>query len=340
MGYCMKNKQRPSSPKGSAPVLLDLRNAPKQGRAKALISKDPRAAHKRRELVPPQLSIVPNRDEDTTPLPPLLKWVGSKRKLAALIGRQTRAAMGRKGRYIEPFIGGGSVFFWLRPEQSIIADVVPELVGTYRAIMTIPGDVSRALNSLSKEASTKEAYLEVRRAFNATRKPGEAIPDPMQAARFLFINRRGFNGLWRTNKLGACNVPWGGERTDALPSAEDLRIISQALQSTDIRHADFNEVIACAGKHDVIYADPPYAGTFTGYAGGFSDQDQHRLAKSLKDAVKRGAIVYVSNSDHPLVREAYGSFLRTMTVEQYHAVGATGDRRRKVKELLLTNAEA
>jgi DNA adenine methylase len=290
--------------------------------------------------VPPQLSIVPQRDEETAPLPPLLKWVGSKRKLAALIGRQTRTAMGRKGRYLEPFIGGGSVFFWLRPENSIISDVVPELVGTYRAIMNTPAEVSHALQMLSKEAPTKEAYLDVRRAFNTTRKPGQAVADPMQAARFLFINRRGFNGLWRTNKSGACNVPWGGERTDMLPSAEDIRAISLALQKTDIRHADFSEIVGCAGKHDVIYADPPYAGTFTGYAGGFSDDDQRRLAKGLKDAVKRGAIVYVSNSDHPLVRECYGSFLRTMTVEQYHAVGATGARRRKVRELLLTNADA
>jgi DNA adenine methylase len=327
----MKNKQRPSSPKGSARVLADQQK---------VLNQDSSVAQKRRDLVPPQLSIVPQWDEDATPLPPLLKWVGSKRKLAALIGRQTRAAMGRKGRYLEPFIGGGSVFFWLRPEQSIISDVVPELVGAYRAVLTAPADVSRALNALSKEAPTKEAYLEVRRAFNLTRKPGHAVPDPVQAARFLYINRRGFNGLWRTNKSGACNVPWGGERTDALPSAEDIRAISQALQSTDIRHSDFSEVIACAGKNDVIYADPPYAGTFTGYAGGFSDQDQIRLAKSLKDAVKRGAVVYVSNSDHPLIRECYSSFLRTMTVEQYHAVGATGDRRRKVKELLLTNAEA
>lgn len=286
----------------------------------------------------PQLSIVPQRDDDQAPLSPLLKWVGSKRRLAPLIGRQARAALGRRGRYLEPFFGGGSVYFWMRPKRAVLSDVLPELVGVYKAITHSPAEVSKALQSLGKSGCTKESYLKVRDTFNKTHAQG-GHSDPAQAARFLFINRRGFNGLWRTNKKGACNVPWGGERSESLPSSEEIHSISKALEGAELRHGDFEETLSTAGTGDVIYADPPYAGTFTGYAGGFSSEDQERLARALRSAAERGAVIFASNSNHPLIRKCYKDFLRSMLVEQYHAVGAKGERRRKVSELLLTNAE-
>lgn len=285
----------------------------------------------------PQLSIVPRQSEDELPLPPLLKWVGSKRRLASRIGSLARSALGQRGRYLEPFCGGGSVYFWLRPKNAVISDVLPELIGAYRAIVQSPWEVAEALQVLGQLPCTKEAYLAVRAEFNRARTP-EATAHPVQAARLLYLNRRGFNGLWRQNRKGELNVPWGGERKEPLPSLEDILRASRALEPAQILHGDFEKVLTGAGKGDVIYADPPYAGTFTGYAGGFSDADQVRLARCLKNAAKRGAIIFASNSNHPLVIECYRSFLDKLEVEQYHAVGAKGDRRRKVRELLFTNA--
>jgi DNA adenine methylase len=164
-----------------------------------------------------------------------------------------------------------------------------------------------------------------------------ALTPAALAASFLYLNRRGFNGLWRTNLLGRMNVPWGGERTTPLPSLGQLAAFSGALKGATLRCCDFEAVLAEVRFGDVVYADPPYAGAFTGYAGRFDTGDQRRLRDALRAAWERGATIFTTNADHPLVRELYdGHPFRREPLGAHYAIGGRRERRASARELLIT----
>lgn len=266
---------------------------------------------------------------------PLLKWVGGKRRLLPHLLPRLAPYLRPGVRYLEPFLGSGAVFFALAPQEALLGDASAALIATYRAVRQDPGAVAAALAPLAASPPTEAAYLQVRGDFNAAR--AGAAPGPLQAARFLYLNRRGFNGLWRQNLSGGCNTPWGGVRTAPLPSLDDLSQAARALRPAYLWWGDFRAVVEEARAGDVLYCDPPYLGAFTGYAGGFSEGDQRRLAVALYGATRRGAWVFLSQSDHPLAASLY-PFLTPEAIPVYHAVGAKGDRRGVKMEYLFTNA--
>lgn len=252
---------------------------------------------------------------------PILKWVGSKRWLAPTLAPSIYERLtATKGRYIEPFLGGASIALDLGLPGMILADTCKPLIALYRQIQKTPGAVAWALQTLVERGTDKDSYLAVR----ASEPPSVVFA----AARFIYLNKFGFNGLYRENANGKFNVPHGGDRSSAkLPDAAALEAIAQAFKGADLNVADFRVTIARAQANDVVYADSPYYETFSGYtAGGFNEDDHFELAQALTKAHNRGAVVVASNSDHERIHELY-AWARIVPVSERHTVGATAERR-------------
>lgn len=276
-------------------------------------------SHNRTQQTPPT-NVAPLRSSRAGCTPPI-KWVGGKRWLVPTIAQpiyDRLAATG--GRYIEPFMGSGAVALDLGLPGMILGDVCKPLVLTYQTIRKSPDSVAWALKTLVERGTDKETYLAVR----AT----EPTSFVLAAARFIYLNKFGFNGLYRENSKGRFNVPHGGDRSNAgVPDADALRAVANALKGADLRLADFRETIARAQNGDVVYVDSPYYETFSDYtAGGFGEDSHFALAQALVEAHNRGAVIIASNSDHERVRELY-TWATVTSVHERHAVGATGARR-------------
>ena len=275
---------------------------------------------------------------------PLLKWAGGKRKLIKVIADPVLDQLSNTGgRYIEPFFGGGAVGLYLGLPNMVINDSIIELVDFYQTVRDEPAKVAWALSSLAILGVDEENYYRVR-AID----PGAVAPE-MRAARMLYLNRLGFNGLYRVNKSGKFNVPYGKQNyresvvkrksrdaiTSLFPHKGKIEAVSRALATTTICLGDFENVIACAVKGDVVYCDPPYDGTFNSYTeDGFGDRDQVRLAVSVYQAARRGATVMISNSDTARIRELY-SWAEIMTTSESRTINADGGGRKPVPCVLI-----
>jgi DNA adenine methylase len=237
---------------------------------------------------------------------PLLKWAGGKARLAPAI----EAAFGAPciGTYHEPFCGSGAVFLYRRALGTIGADVVlsdanPKLMAVHEMLRDAVDDVLHELTLLPEE-DWKERYYEIRDSFN-----GGPWRDPAHAARFIWLNRASFNGLYRENRDGNFNVPVGRYEKVMLPSPARFYEVHRALQGVRLRTCTYAEALADVGRDDHVYCDPPYVplsatAKFTGYTqGGFGLDDQAGLAACARVAADRGARVVLSNHDLPLVRE-------------------------------------
>jgi DNA adenine methylase len=231
---------------------------------------------------------------------PFLKWPGGKRwiatQLAELIAKNLR------GRYFEPFLGGGAVFFCLAPRIATLSDINHDLINTYIQVRNDPELLIKRIKGLE---ISKEKYLEIR----------DSSPEcPIErAVRFLYLNRTGFGGIYRLNSKGQFNVPYGGgERTpDVLWEKGLLSKACRVLRNRRIGVMDFEEPLGEAGVGDVVYCDPTYtvAHNYNGFVRynekNFSWEDQKRLAQAAMSARSRGALVIVSNAGHESILDLY-----------------------------------
>lgn len=259
---------------------------------------------------------------------PFLKWAGGKRWLM----RAHASAFDLTGvtRYVEPFVGSGAVFFGLAPDRALLNDANFELIETYRAIKENWQDVSRAL--VIHQAKHDEEYYYLVRAS----RPRSLHA---RAARFIYLNRTCFNGLFRVNQLGQFNVP-KGTKSSVLLDTDDFYSVSKLLKHVELVSGDFAVIVDNCGLGDFIFADPPY--TVKHNTNGFikynerlfSWSDQERLKLALSRAVTRGARVVVSNADHPSIRDLYSD--ASCTIAERHSVMASESwRRKKTTELLI-----
>lgn len=271
---------------------------------------------------------------------PFVKWVGGKRQLLAQFRRLNLYPPEKfdieTGRYFEPFVGGGAVFFDLLPESGYLSDLNKELVTTYNVIKN---NVESLIVSLKKHKTDKEYFLKVR-----AQDPNK-LEDLKVASRFIFLNRTCFNGMYRVNSKGGFNVPFGKYANPLICDEDNLRKVSKALQNVEIRHQDYKEVLKKAKKGDFIYFDPPYypvskTASFTSYtAESFLDKEQTELRDTLLELNKRGCFVMLSNSDTPFINKIYSGFkgIRITKVEAGRAINSNGSGRGKITEVLVTN---
>ena len=271
---------------------------------------------------------------------PFVKWVGGKRQLLAQFRRLNLYPPEKfnpvTGRYFEPFVGGGAVFFDLLPEEGFLSDLNKELVITYNVIKS---DVSGLIKSLKKHKTDKDYFLKIR-----AQDPNK-LSDISIASRFIFLNRTCFNGMYRVNSKGGFNVPYGKYTNPLICDEDNLRKVSRALKNVDIKHQDYKEILKKAKKGDFIYFDPPYypvskTSSFTSYtAEAFLDKEQTELRDTFLELNKRGCFVMLSNSDTPFINKIYSGFkgIRITKVEAGRAINSKGSGRGKITEVLVTN---
>jgi DNA adenine methylase len=262
---------------------------------------------------------------------PFLKWAGGK---GQLLGRLRAHVPKSYDRYFEPFLGGGALFFALRPRRGVLSDVNREIVDCYTAVRD---DVPNLVDALRHHRYESEHYYAVRDTDPATLSLVE------RAARTIFLNKTGFNGLYRVNRAGKFNVPFGRYAKPAICDEKNLRACSAALANIELVAADFEAAAARAKKGDFVYFDPPYVplsrtAAFTAYApGGFDLDAQSRLSAFFGKLAKRGVSVLLSNSDVPEIRRLYASY-RIDTIEATRVINCKATRRGPVRELLVHGA--
>lgn len=268
---------------------------------------------------------------------PFVKWAGGKRQL---LDELVKYVPKRIRRYYEPFVGGGALFFRLADEQRFetasISDSCSDLVNAYRTVASDRYRLAEQLRALEAlyEKTPEETYYRVR-----AENPKELnIVD--RAARFIFLNKAGFNGLYRLNKKGGFNVPWGKRDVVTTHDAENLKRCSSALAQVSISLADFESSVAEARAGDFVYFDPPYMPTsktssFVAYSqDGFNADAQKRLANVFVGLALRGVDVMLSQADVPEARELYAG-AHIVEVEGRRAVNCQSDKRGKVGELIV-----
>jgi DNA adenine methylase len=273
---------------------------------------------------------------------PFVKWVGGKRQLLAQFYKMNLYPPElfdiKTGRYFEPFVGGGAVFFDLLPEKGFLSDLNKELVTTYNVIKN---DVEGLIASLKKHKTDKEYFLKVRA------QDPKKLGDMAVASRFIFLNRTCFNGMYRVNSKGGFNVPYGKYTNPLICDESNLKKVNKALQGIEIKHQDYKEVLKSAKKGDFIYFDPPYypvskTASFTSYtAESFLDKEQVELRDTFLELHKRGCFLMLSNSDTPFINRIYSELekygIRISKVDAGRMINSKASGRGKIKEVLVTN---
>ena len=261
---------------------------------------------------------------------PFLKWPGGKRWLVRQLDGLFPSVY---ERYLEPFLGGGAMFFHLSPRRAILSDSNKELINVYRCLKSHAEEIDERLVSLQKQHSEALYYL--------TRKmePTDAVG---RAVRFLYLNRTCFNGIYRVNLKGKFNVPMGSKDLVEYPK-DYLKEVAAILRCASVRESDFEKTIDTATGGDFIYVDPPYTvmhnnNNFVKYNSSlFSWEDQIRLAVAIKRATERGVAIMLSNADHRSVRELYKGFGYHRSVSRASILAAESQHRRLTTELIVTN---
>lgn len=263
------------------------------------------------------------------PAKPILKWAGGKTQMLEDLLPKVPPSY---GRYIEPFFGGGAMFFALQPEQAVIADSNPELINLYRQVANHVDDV---IGQLKKYENTQEMFYAVRGQDWTMLSEAEA------AARTIFLNKTCFNGLYRVNKKGQFNVPFGKYKKPKICDEEGLKAASAALKKAEIVCGDYLLVLGhYAQPGDFVFLDPPYLpiseySDFKRYTKEqFYEEDHVELAKMVKTLHERGCHVILTNSNHPLVHELYAPFTIDVIQTKRH-ISCNGSTR-KGEDVIVT----
>jgi DNA adenine methylase len=265
---------------------------------------------------------------------PVLKWVGGKGQLLPELIKRVPTTF---STYHEPFVGGGALFFELAAQGKIttalLSDVNPSLVEVYIALRDCVDDVIKIL----KRHRYEEDYYYKIRAL----KPAK-LSLPARAARIIYLNKTCYNGLYRENRAGEFNVPFGRHKNPTICDESNLRAVSRMLQSVQIAHSHFSSILQIAQSGDFVYFDPPYhpvsvTANFTAYSRhGFGEQEQIQLRNTFSELTQKGVKVMLSNSDTPFIRELYDGY-GISRVYASRLVNSKASSRGKVSEVVVCN---
>ena len=268
---------------------------------------------------------------------PVIKWAGGKQGNLQYIKERLPKTF---NKYYEPFAGGLAVLLELCPTNFIINDINSELINVYMMIRNNVEDLILCLTYLDTEheaaADPKAFYYKIRSDFNWNL----GMQRPPQAARFIYLNKHCFNGLYRVNSKGEFNVPFNGKLSGRSFDPDHLRELSSLLKNARILNTDFEVAVRGASVNDFVFFDSPYAPitatTFTDYTKeGFSYEDHVRLAKVFKELTNRGCYCMLTNHDTPLIRELYKDY-KIEVVDVRRSINRKGNGRTG-KEVIITN---
>lgn len=257
---------------------------------------------------------------DNTPVKPLLKWAGGKGQLVPELVKLVPANFA--GTYIEPFFGGGALFFALRPERAVISDKNPEIVNVYQQVADAPEAVIAELGKLHND---EQEFYRIRALDPAKLEPAAA------AARTIYLNRTCYNGLYRVNRQGKFNTPFGNYKNPRIVDVDNIMAASALLKRATILSLDYKELLhAHARRGDFVFLDPPYLpvsqySDFKRYTKEqFYEEDHRELAEEVRRLERVGCHVVLTNSIHPLVTELYSGYkLETRSTRRFISCDAT-----------------
>jgi DNA adenine methylase len=267
---------------------------------------------------------------------PFLKWAGGKGSVADRVLRRLGTPE-PDSTYYEPFLGGGAIFFRLRPRHAVLSDLNQSLIQTYSVVKNRVEDLISQLENLPAPES-RDQFEVIRADFNQTRRSGSV----RRAALFIWLNHTCFNGLYRENRDGEFNVPFGYYKNAFIYDPANLRAARDALTAAhaEILCADYSDVLSQAKAGDQVYLDPPYdpvgsTSNFTEYtSSGFGPQDQWRLSDLFHSLAQRGCRAVLSNSPTPDIRELYSDLGRELVLVP-RAINCDGAKRGRVGEMLI-----
>ncbi|MDU5740139.1 MAG: DNA adenine methylase [Clostridium sp.] len=270
---------------------------------------------------------------------PVLKWVGGKRQL---MGEIEKVLPKTYTKYYEPFIGGGAVLFELQPNKAVINDVNSELINLYNVIKD---DVESLIEDLRKHENTAEYFYKIRE-IDRDRELYEKLSKVEKASRIVYLNKTCFNGLFRVNKAGEFNSPFGKYKNPNIVDEITLRAVSKYFNKADIKilNGDFEQSLKGIRKGSFVYFDPPYdpvssSANFTGYdKGGFGRDEQIRLKKLCDKLDKKGVKFLLSNSATDFIKDLYKDY-NIEVVKAKRAINSNGNARGEVDEVLVRNYE-
>jgi DNA adenine methylase len=264
------------------------------------------------------------------PAKPVLKWAGGKTQLLPVL---LKVIPLKYGRYVEPFLGGGALLLRLAPSGALAADSNRELVGFYEVVRDAPQELVAAV---SRIPVAKEEYYRIRGRDPVSMSPID------RAARFLYLNKTCYNGLYRVNRRGVFNTPFGGRVDVRIVDRGNLLRASRVLENVELRCADYREALVGAMPGDFVYLDPPYVplggySDFKRYTPEFFDHEAHvRLAAEVRRLDQRGVWVLLSNSATETVRSLYNGF-HMAQVKASRQINCKPTGRGRIAELLIAN---
>ncbi len=262
---------------------------------------------------------------------PFLRWAGSKRQL---LERLVTYWPGGHTRYVEPFAGSACLFFALEPSSALIGDINDDLVSTYRTVRDHPGEVH---DSMVQWRNDRKEYYRIRKIDSSSLSAVEC------AARFIYLNKYCFNGLYRTNGRGDFNVPYGGEKSGAVPDVNTLTTAANLLSRADLVCGDFEHVTSRVIAGDFVYLDPPFVITdrraFTEYSSQpFEASDLTRLRGAIDRVDRLGATFLLSYADSDEGRVLASGYQSTIVYAK-RSIAGRSDSRRIEKEIIVTNVK-
>ena len=272
-------------------------------------------------------------------IPSFIKWAGGKKQLLD----QFKLYFPKKiNRFFDPFVGGGTITFHIiknyNPKEVFISDINEELINTYKVIKNNVDELIEILKKY-KEKHNKEIYYIVRA------EDPSLLSEVTRAARFIYLNKTCFNGLYRVNSKGKFNVPMGSYKNPSILMEQDLREISKLLKNIKISVMSFEKMIPLAKKGDFIYFDPPYyplkkGNGFTTYTkGNFLEEEQKQLAEVFKKLDKKDCKVMLSNSDTKFIKDLYKDY-KISFVKANRMINCNGNGRGKINEVVVINYSA
>jgi len=272
---------------------------------------------------------------DIPDVKPFLKWAGGKRQILRHLLKFLPSDV-RDRTYREPFLGGGSMFFALDPKRAFLSDANEHLIMCYQYVREDPDLVYSYLREHAKNDCEKY-YYKIRDVYNSS------SYSAAQAARFIYLNKTCYNGIFRVNQKGLFNVPYGRYKTTSIPSLEHLRKVSKSLKSVKLFTSQYEAALKNIEPNDFIYLDPPYpplnsTSCFTHYTSDkFSDNDQEKLAEVVKGLHTAGCFFMISNANTQRIQNLYKKFYKyPVPVTRFITCKKI---RHKVSELIITNYE-
>lgn len=267
---------------------------------------------------------------------PFVKWVGGKTQLLPGLAKRVPDDF---GRYYEPFVGGGALFFRLQPQRACLTDINPDLVNLY---IVIRDKVDELIEDLSQHVYEKAYFYQIRGADRTSEY--EKWSDVQRASRFIYLNKTCYNGLYRVNSKGQFNAPFGRYTNPTILNSDNLYACHTALQKAVIEVSDFYAVRRRIRANDFVYFDPPYAplsatAKFTSYTkNGFDTEMQYALRDLCRALDKRSVRFMLSNSSAPLILDLYAEF-NIEFVYATRSINSNAGKRGKIPEVVVTNYE-